>query len=245
LLTLGLLGGMSWESSAEYYRLINERVLERLGGVHSARILMYSFDFDEIEQLQRTDQWDAAGELLAARARMLEDAGAELLVLCTNTMHQLAGAITAAVAIPFLHIADPTAQAILNASYRRVGLLGTRYTMEGRFYRERLEQAGLDVLIPDREQREAVHRIIYEELVIGRVLEESRAAYLEVIDSLAAAGAECVVLGCTEIGLLIRPGDTPVPLFDTTALHARAAAEIALGLAPLPTEPLKARATPV
>jgi aspartate racemase len=231
--TIGLLGGMSWESSAEYYRLINERVLERLGGVHSAKILLYSFDFDEIERLQQTNQWDLAGQLLATRARLLEVAGAELLVLCTNTMHRLADAITAAIGIPFLHIADPTAQAIRDASYRRVGLLGTRYTMEADFYKERLERAGLEVLIPDRKQRDTVHRVIYEELVIGRILDRSRAAYLDVIDALAAAGAECVILGCTEIGLLVHPNDTSVPLFDTTVLHARAAADIALGLVPV------------
>jgi aspartate racemase len=225
---------MSWESSAEYYRLINQRVLERLGGVHSAKLLLYSFDFDEIERLQQTDQWDRAGQLLASQARLLEGAGAELLVLCTNTMHRLADTITAAVGIPFLHIADPTARAILDASYRRVGLLGTKYTMEASFYRGRLEQTGLDVIIPDREQRETVHRIIYEDLVVGRLLEPSRAAYLDVIGSLVAEGAECVILGCTEIGLLVHPTDTAVPLFDTTVLHARAAADIALGLLPLP-----------
>lgn len=234
MLTLGLLGGMSWESSAEYYRLINQRVLEKLGGVHSAKILMYSFDFDEIERLQSTGRWGAAGELLASRARTLEDAGADLLVLCTNTMHQVTDAIIRSIKIPFIHIADPTARAILAAGYRRVGLLGTKHTMELDFYREHLELTGLQVLIPQPRQRETIQRIIYEELVVGRMHDESRAELLRIIESLEVAGAECVILGCTEIELLVGPGATSVPLFDTTLLHAHAAADLALGMIPAP-----------
>jgi aspartate racemase len=226
---IGLIGGMSWESSAEYYRLINEDVRARLGGMHSAACILYSFDFAEIEELQRAGDWDRAGQLLAGAATALERAGAGLLVLCTNTMHRLAPEVEAAVEIPLVHIADPTAEAALAAGTRRVGLLGTRYTMEGDFYRRRLEEChGLQVLIPDEPDRFAVHEIIYEELVVGQVREPSRQRYRAAIETLVARGAQGVILGCTEIGLLIGPEDVEVPLHDTTRLHARAAVTLAL-----------------
>ena len=222
--TIGLLGGMSWESTVPYYRVVNEVVKARLGGLHSAKVAMVSVDFAEVERLQHSGDWDAAGTLLAASARSLEAAGAECVVLCTNTMHKVADAIEAAVGIPLLHIADPTAEAIRAAGLRTVGLLGTRFTMEQDFYVGRLEGwHGLTVLTPPAEQRALVHRVIYEELVLGRVLEPSRAAYRQVIEDLVARGAEGVILGCTEISMLVGPGDARVPLFDTTELHARAA----------------------
>ncbi len=227
--TLGLIGGMSWESTVPYYREINLAVKAQLGGLHSAKIILYSVDFAEIEQLQTTGQWDAAGQLLADAARTLARAGADGLVLCTNTMHKVAPAITAAVNIPLLHIADPTAQAVLQAGLSTVGLLGTRFTMEQDFYRARLEQAhGLTVLVPPLADRDLVHRVIYEELCLGEVRAESRAAYLRVMADLAAQGAQAIILGCTEIGLLVQAPDCALPLFDTTALHARHAAAWAL-----------------
>lgn len=226
---IGLLGGMSWESSAEYYRIINERVHERLGGVASARCLMWSFDFAEIETLQSEGRWDDATALMIDAARRLEGAGAELLVICTNTMHRMAQAIEAAVSIPLLHIVEPTGERIRAAGMGRVGLLGTAFTMEQRFYRGRLEERfGLEVLVPDADDRATVHRIIYDELVQGRVEQASRAAYREVIAHLVDRGAEGIILGCTEIMLLVRPEDSAVPLFDTTTLHAEAAASAAL-----------------
>lgn len=227
--TIGLIGGMSWESTIPYYRHINEAVKARLGGLHSAKLVLFSVDFHEIERLQQSGDWDQAGRLLAAAAQALERAGAELLVLCTNTMHKVAPAIEQAVGIPLLHIADPTAAAIQAAGLSTVGLLGTRFTMEQAFYRERLEQRhGIRVLIPDEPQRQDVHRIIYEELCLGQVREESRETYRRIIASLVAQGAQAVILGCTEIGLLVGAGDAGVPLFDTTSLHARQAAEWAL-----------------
>lgn len=227
--TIGLIGGMSWESTIPYYRHLNEAVKARLGGLHSAKLVLFSVDFHEIERLQQSGDWDQAGRLLAAAAQALERAGAELLVLCTNTMHKVAPAIEQAVGIPLLHIADPTAAAIQAAGLDVVGLLGTRFTMEQAFYRERLEQRhGIRVLIPDVPQREDVHRIIYEELCLGQVREESRETYRRIIANLVAQGAQAVILGCTEIGLLVGAGDASVPLFDTTALHARQAAEWAL-----------------
>jgi aspartate racemase len=227
--TIGLIGGMSWESSIEYYRMINEEVKQRLGGVHSAQSLMYSVDFAEIETLQHSGQWQQAGIMLADAALRLERGGADLLVLCTNTMHLVADAITSAVSIPFLHIADPTADAIRAKEMRTIGLLGTRFTMEQPFYRDRLiEQHGLNVLIPDEPDRAEIHRIIYEELILGQIRSDSRERYLAVIERLSAAGAEGIILGCTEIGLLIQPEHTPVPLFDTTRLHAIAAVDWAL-----------------
>ncbi len=227
--TIGMLGGMSWESTVPYYRLINQRVQERLGGLHSARLLLYSVDFQEIEQLQHAGEWGRAGELLADAARRLRGAGADFLVICTNTMHKVAPAVEAATALPLLHIADPTARAIVSEGFRRVGLLGTRFTMEEDFYRARLQREhGLDVVVPDAGDRLEVHRIIYDELCQGVVDEGSRGVYRGVIARLVARGAEAVVLGCTEISLLVGRGDSRVPLFDTTALHARAAADFAL-----------------
>ncbi|WP_337243679.1 aspartate/glutamate racemase family protein [Luteimonas sp. gir] len=228
--TLGLLGGMSWESTIPYYRTINETIKQRLGGLHSARIVLFSVDFHEVERLQHAGQWEAAGALLADAARRLQAAGADGLVLCTNTMHKVAGHIESAVEIPLLHIADPTAEAIKAQGLSRVGLLGTRFTMEQDFYRARLEDRhGLQVLTPAPDDREVVHRVIYDELCLGRVLDASRAAYLAIIDRLVAEGAQAVILGCTEISLLVEPQHVPqVPLFDTTHLHAVHAATWAL-----------------
>jgi aspartate racemase len=227
--TIGLIGGMSWESTIPYYRSINETVRDLRGGLHSAKIAMVSVDFDEIERLQRLGDWDTAGSLLADSGRRLALAGADFLVLCTNTMHKVAPAIEAAAGIPLLHIADPTAAAIRAAGLQTVGLLGTRFTMEQDFYRARLErQHGLRVVVPVEAGRELVHRVIYEELCQGRVLDASRDGYRAVMRQLVDAGAEAIIFGCTEIGLLVRPADSPVPVFDTTALHARKAAEFAL-----------------
>lgn len=226
--TLGLIGGMSWESTLPYYRLINEQVRARLGGLHSAKLVLYSVDFAEIEQLQQAGDWVTAGARLADAARALAAAGAEALVLCTNTMHKVAPAIAAAVNLPLLHIADPTAAAIRAAGLTRVGLLGTRFTMEQDFYVERLRAHGLEVLLPNAEQREIVHSVIYDELCLGRSEPTSRAAYRAIIADLACRGAEAVILGCTEISLLIGPDDSPLPLFDTTRLHAQAAVDFAL-----------------
>lgn len=226
---IGLIGGMSWESTESYYRLINQAVKARLGGLHSARLVLYSVDFHEIEVLQRAGDWDTAGRLLADAARSLQAAGAEAIVLCTNTMHKVAAAIEATVAVPLLHIADATAAAIVAAGHTRVGLLGTRFTMEEAFYRDRLiDRHDLDVLVPAAAEREDVNRIIYQELCLGVIREESRARYREVISNLVAAGAQAIILGCTEISLLVSAADASVPLFDTTALHARAAVDFAL-----------------
>lgn len=228
--TLGLLGGMSWESTLPYYRVINETVRERLGGLHSARLLLYSVDFAEVERLQHAGDWDAAGALLGRAACSLRDGGAQLLVICTNTMHKVADAVEAASGLPLLHIADPTGEAIRAAGLTKIGLLGTRFTMEQDFYRQRLiERHGLEVIVPDDDGRELVHKVIYEELCLGRIRDESREAYRRIIGELAARGAQGVILGCTEIGLLIGPADVDVALFDTTALHARAAALASIG----------------
>ncbi|RCS31244.1 aspartate/glutamate racemase family protein [Rhodanobacter denitrificans] len=219
--TLGLIGGMSWESTVSYYRLINEAVKQQLGGLHSAKLVLFSVDFHEIEQLQHAGEWEKAGAVLAQAASALERAGAEGLVICTNTMHKVAAQVQSAVSIPLLHIADPTAAAINAAGLTSVGLLGTRFTMEQDFYRERLEKShGLKVLVPGEEDRAVVHRVIYDELCLGIVREESRKAYLDIIDRLVGNGAQAIILGCTEISLLIQPADTHVPLFDTTAIHA-------------------------
>jgi len=227
---IGLIGGLSWESSAQYYRLINEAVRQRLGGVASARTLMWSFDFAEIETLQHAGRWPELARRLADAARALEAGGADFLVLCTNTMHREADTIEAAVHIPLLHIADPTAQAIKAAGLSKVGLLGTAFTMEHDFYRGRLEKRhGLEVLVPDAEDRAAVHDIIYRELVAGQVLNASREIYRAVIARLVERGAQAVILGCTEIMLLVGQADSSVPVFDTTQLHALAAVERALG----------------
>ena len=227
--TIGLIGGMSWESTAEYYRLINEGVKQRLGGLHSAKCLLLSVDFAEVEEQQHLGRWDEAGALMAAAATRLERGGADCVVLCTNTMHKLAGWIEEAVSIPFLHIADAAAQRVRAAGLRRIGLLGTRFTMEEDFYTARLQQAGLEVLIPPSPARALVNAVIYDELCLGQIRAESRQAYAGIIYDMAAAGAEGILLGCTEIGLLVKSEDSPVPLFDTTLIHAEAALDFALG----------------
>lgn len=226
---IGLIGGMSWESSAEYYRIINRAVRARLGGVHSARSLMWSVDFGEIERLQHAGDWAALEALMVDAARRLEAGGAAFLVICSNTMHRMADAVAAAVSIPLLHIVDPTAAAIKAAGFTRVGLLGTAFTMEQDFYKGRLAgHHGLEVLVPEAPDRRLVHDVIYRELVAGVVRDDSRAAYRAVIGRLAARGAQAVILGCTEIMLLIGPADSPLPLFDTTTLHALAAVDLSL-----------------
>ncbi len=220
---IGLLGGMSWESSAEYYRLLNELTAQRLGGLHSAECLLYSVDFADIEEMQVAGRWADAGARLAHAARSLEAGGADLVLLCTNTMHKVYDDVQAAVSVPVLHLGDATATAVQAAGLTRVGLLGTAFTMEQAFYRDRLASHGLEVLVPTAEDRAVVHRVIYDELCVGVVRPESHAAYLEVIDRLVAEGAEGVILGCTEIELLVKDGDTDVPLFLTTRLHVEAA----------------------
>ncbi len=227
--TIGLIGGMSWESTVPYYRIVNETVRARLGGLHSAKLVLYSVDFHEIELLQHSGDWDEAGRMLAQAARSLQTAGADFLILCTNTMHKVANFIENAVNIPLFHIADPTAQEIKQAGLKRVGLLGTRFTMEQEFYRGRLrDQHHLDVLIPDDADRGVVHKIIYEELCLGVVRDAARAEYRRIIQRLVDQGAQGVILGCTEISLLVGPSDSPVPVFDTTSIHASKAAEWAL-----------------
>jgi aspartate racemase len=226
---IGLLGGMSWESSIEYYRFINEEVRDRLGGLRSADCLLRSLDFTQIEEMQRAGRWEDAGRLLAAEAADLERAGAELIVLCTNTMHKVAEAIAAAITVPFVHIADTTADAVRAAELQTVGLLATGYTMEQDFYRGRLEQRhGLTVLVPSEADRRIVHGVIYDELCRGVVRDESRAAYRRIIRKLVDDGAECILFGCTEIELLVDQTDSPVPVFDTTRLHAARAVALAL-----------------
>jgi len=232
LKTIGLIGGMSWESTIPYYREINETVKERLGGLHSAKVILYSVDFHDIERLQKAGDWQAAGEALAVAARSLEAAGADFLVLCTNTMHRVASDIEAAVHIPLIHIADPAAAAVRRAGFTKVGLLGTHFTMEQDFYRDRLhDRHGLEVLIPPPEDREIIHRIIFDELCLGRVLPGSRAEYRRIMAELAARGAQAIILGCTEISMLVGPHDSDIPLFDTTSIHAHRAAEFALAAA--------------
>ncbi|HEY9214823.1 MAG TPA: aspartate/glutamate racemase family protein [Ancylobacter sp.] len=227
---IGLIGGMSWESSAEYYRIINERVRDRLGGLHSARCLMWSFDFAEVEALQHTGSWDTATELMIDAAQRLERSGADFVMICTNTMHKMAGEVEGAIGIPLLHIADPTAQRIRADGYTRIGLIGTAFTMEQDFYKGRLtDRHGLEVLVPEEADRALVHRIIYEELVQGRIEPVSREAYRGVIARLIERGAQAIILGCTEIMLLVSAEDSAVPLYDTTTIHAEAAVEQAIG----------------
>lgn len=227
--TIGLIGGMSWESSIEYYRIINETAKEKLGGLHSAKSLMITVDFAEIEKLQHEDRWDEAAQILIKCAQDLECGGADFIVLCTNTMHKLADQIIANVNIPFLHIADATAQKITAAGIKKIGLLGTRFTMEHDFYKGRLIQNfGLDVLIPNEADREIVHRVIYDELVQGRIVDSSREEYKRIIKSLITQGAQGIILGCTEIELLVKQEDSTAPLFPTTSIHAIAAVEYAL-----------------
>lgn len=223
--TIGLIGGMSWESTVPYYRIINETVKERLGGLHSAKLILYSVDFHEIEQLQRAGDWAEAGRLLAHAARLLQVAGADFLVLCTNTMHKVADAIERAVDIPLLHIVDPTADAIKHHGLTTVGLLGTRFTMEEAFYSDRLrERYGINVIIPNPIDREMVHNVIYDELCLGKFHATSRNEYSRIIQQLAERGAQGIILGCTEISMLVGANDAPVPLFDTAGIHARQAA---------------------
>ncbi len=226
--TIGLLGGMSWESTALYYRLINEGVKQRLGGLHSAKIAMVSVDFHEIEVMQANDDWAAAATALAEAAKQVEAAGADCLLICTNTMHLVAPAIEADISIPLLHLADATAAQIRNDGVSRVGLLGTRFTMEKDFYRERLEAQGLSVLVPEAEGRQTVNSVIYDELCRGDIRDSSRDAFVSIIDGLGARGAEAVIAGCTEIGLLVGSEDINLPMYDTTRIHARAAVEFAL-----------------
>lgn len=227
--TIGLLGGMSWESTVEYYRLINEAVKSRCGGLHSAKCLLYSVDFEEIEYYQRTDNWDKAAQVLAGAAQSLEKGGADFIILCTNTMHKVFSEIQRSIRIPMLHIADATANEIKARGIKQVGLLGTRYTMEQDFYKSRLEQVGINVLIPEENERKIINKVIYEELCLGKILQASKEDYKRIILGLEAKGAEGVILGCTEIGLLIKQEDSPIPLFDTTRIHAIKAVEIALG----------------
>lgn len=216
---------MSWESTVPYYRLVNETVRDRLGGLHSAKIVLYSVDFHEVERLQHAGDWHAAGLMLADAARSLHAAGADFLVLCTNTMHKVAPAIEAAVPIPLFHIADPTAEEIKQHGHRLVGLLGTRFTMEQSFYRDRLQtRHGIEVLVPSATDRDTIHRVIYDELCLSKILDVSRDAYRRIIGQLVENGAQAVILGCTEISLLVHAGDASVPLYDTTAIHARKAA---------------------
>jgi aspartate racemase len=234
MFTIGLIGGMSWESSIEYYRIINQLVQKELGGVHSAKIVMVSLDFGEIEEMQNQGEWGLATEILVNAAKTLEGARADFVLICTNTMHLMADEVQDGIGIPLLHIADAAAIDILNKELKTVGLLGTRFTMEKDFYRTRLQdQHGLKVLIPSRDQREEVHRVIYDELVKGRIKDDSRLAYNSIIQSLVEKGAEGIILGCTEIGLLVREEEVPVPVFDTMEIHARAAVEAALGRFPL------------
>ena len=227
--TIGLIGGMSWESSIEYYRIINETTKAKLGGLHSAKSVMYSVDFAEIEVLQHQDQWTEAAKMLIDAAKKLETCGADFIVLCTNTMHKVADDIQANINIPFLHIADATAQLVKNSGIQKIGLLGTRFTMEEEFYKGRLSQEyGLSVNIPNAQEREIVHRVIYEELVVGKILQNSKEQYIDIIQQMVKQGAEGIILGCTEIGLLIHQEDSQVPLFDTTRIHTEAAVEYAL-----------------
>lgn len=226
---IGLIGGMSWESTVAYYRSVNELMKQRLGGLHSARVVLYSVDFHDIEQLQHAGRWEEAGEILAAAAKAVAAAGADFIVVCTNTMHKVVHAIERAVTIPVLHIADATASEILRAGVRRVGLLATRFTMEQDFYRGRLESKhGIAVLVPDQAGRDLVHRIIYDELCLGVIRNDSRERYREIIARLVERGAEGIIYGCTEIGLLVSAADSPVPAFDTTQIHAAHAVDFAL-----------------
>ena len=228
--TIGLIGGMSWESTVEYYRLLNETVRDRLGGFHSAKCVIVSVDFDEIEAMQSENRWEDATRAMTTAARQLENAGAEIILLCTNTMHKCAPGIQKETNLPFLHIADATAQAIKAQGLSKVGLLGTRFTMEESFIKDRLADSfGLTVLTPDQNEREIIHRIIYEDLVQGIIHENSRQAYVQIIDQLIHRGAQGIILGCTEIGLLIRQEDVSVPVFDTTRIHAVSAVDFSLG----------------
>ena len=227
--TIGLIGGMSWESSLEYYRIINEEVKAKLGGLHSAKCILYSVDFEEIERYQAEGDWESSGKLLGDVAQSLEKAGAEFIVICTNTMHKVIRYIEEKVSIPILHIADSTANQIQKSEISKVGLLGTKYTMEQDFYKTRIEFSGIKVLIPNDEDRKVINQVIYEELCLGEIQQSSRDYYKKVIKKLVDDGAEGIILGCTEIGLLVKPEDSEVPLFDTTVIHAIESVNMALG----------------
>ncbi|KQU08278.1 aspartate racemase [Bacillus sp. Leaf13] len=226
--TIGLIGGMSWESSLEYYRIINEEVKTKLGGLHSAKCILYSVDFEEIERYQAEGDWESSGKLLGDVAQSLEKAGAEIIVICTNTMHKVIRYIEEKVSLPILHIADSTANQIQKSEISTVGLLGTKYTMEQDFYKTRIEFNGIKVLIPNDEDRKVINKVIYEELCLGEIQQSSRDYYKKVIKSLVDDGAEGIILGCTEIGLLVKPEDSEVPLFDTTEIHAIESVNMAL-----------------
>ena len=227
--TIGLIGGMSWESTTSYYQLINETIKEKLGGLHSAKILLYSVDFAEIERYQASGDWDKSAQVLSEIAQKLEQAGADFIVICTNTMHKVAPQIQEKITIPILHIAQATAEVLLENGIQKVGLLGTKYTMTQDFYKEKLLEAGLEVVIPDQAGIEEVNHIIYDELCLGHIKDSSKQTYLATINDLKNAGAEAVILGCTEIGFLVKQEDTEMPLFDTTEIHAQKAAEVAVG----------------
>ena len=226
--TIGLIGGMSWESSAAYYRLINEQVKQRLGGLHSAKCILYSVDFQQIEHFQAKGEWDKAGNVLAQAAQSLERAGADFVIICTNTMHKVIDVIKAAITIPILHIADATARQIKEAGLQKIALLGTKYTMEQAFYKARVEGFGIEVIVPDSHERMEVNRIIYEELCLGIIKQDAKSYYIQVVEELVQAGAQGVILGCTEIGLLIQQEDISVPVFDTAAIHAQTAVSMAI-----------------
>jgi aspartate racemase len=226
--TIGLIGGMSWESSVEYYKIINEEVKAKLGGLHSAKCLLYSVDFDEIERYQAEGDWESAGKALGEVASSLERAGAEFIVICTNTMHKVVDYIEAIINIPVLHIADATATQIQSSNIKTIGLLGTKYTMEQDFYKSRIESKGIDVLVPGNEERDNVNKVIYEELCLGQIKQSSKEYFKTVIQQLVDEGAEGIILGCTEIGLLVKPEDSEFLLFDTTVIHAKEAVNTAL-----------------
>ncbi|WP_338653694.1 aspartate/glutamate racemase family protein [Lysinibacillus sp. Y5S-8] len=226
--TIGLIGGMSWESSAAYYRLMNEQVKQRLGGLHSAKCILYSVDFQQIEHFQAKGEWDKAGNVLAQAAQSLERAGADFVIICTNTMHKVIDVIEAAITIPILHIADATARQIKEAGLQKIALLGTKYTMEQAFYKARVEGFGIEVIVPDSRERMEVNRIIYEELCLGIIKQDAKSYYIQVVEELVQAGAQGVILGCTEIGLLIQQEDISVPVFDTAAIHAQTAVSMAI-----------------
>ena len=227
--TIGLIGGMSWESSLEYYRIINEEVKKQVGGLHSAKSLMYSVDFAEIEQLQHNGEWDKATQLMVDAAKNLEKGGADFVIICTNTMHKMAKAVEEAISIPLLHIADPTAEAIKSQNLTKIALLGTKYTMEQDFYKGRLiDNFGLGVIVPDDADRQIIHHVIYNELCLGNIRTESKKQFIDIIEKLHQDGAQGVILGCTEIGILIKQEDVTIPVFDTTLIHAVAAVNLAL-----------------
>lgn len=226
--TIGLIGGMSWESTVTYYELINEEVHKRLGGLHSAKIVLWSVEFGEIEKCQSSGNWAKSGEILASAAKGLEAAGADVVLICTNTMHKVADVVQSAVSVPLLHIGKATADALLSRSIKRVGLLGTKYTMQQDFLKKGIQERGIEVLVPDAADMEMINSVIFDELCVGKLLPESKAKFLKVVEKLRSRGAEGVILGCTEIGLLIGQTDTDLPVFDTTQIHAMAAVDFAL-----------------